>query len=98
MFFNKIILLLTCSFALVHASEHHEANELFHEAKCLRCHNTNDFHVREEKVNSFKKLNKQVQACASNTHAGWFEEEVHGVSRYLNHNYYKMPQPPAMEE
>jgi len=93
----QVTLLLLIS-TLLNATEHHDAKELFAQAKCMRCHNTNDFQSRKEKVNDFSKLNKSVKACATNTHTGWFEEDVHGVSRYLNHKYYKLPQPPAMEE
>ena len=80
------------------ASEHKDAKEIFDEAACMRCHSINHFRVKKERVNSFEKLQKSVQRCASNTHAGWFEEDIYGVSRFLNHEYYKMPQPPAMEE
>ncbi len=94
--FQVALLLLTPNF--LYATQHHEAKELFTEAKCMRCHNTDDFQAKEEKVNNFIKLNKSVQTCASNNHAGWFEEDVHSVSRYLNHKHYKFVQPPAMED
>jgi len=95
--FNTILFTLAIS-TLVNASEHHDAKELFEEAQCMKCHNKNDFQVRQDNVNTFNKLNTSVQACANNNHAGWFEEDIHGVSRYLNHKYYKLPQPPAMED
>jgi cytochrome c553 len=94
--FVMLILLSTLS-ALI-ASEHKDAKEMFDEAACMRCHNDNSFQVRKERIDNFEKLYSSVQACARNTHAGWFEEDMHKVSRYLNHEYYKMPQPPAMEE
>ncbi len=98
MFYYKIVLLLTLSATLANAEQHHEAKELFMDAKCLRCHNVNDFNARKEKIDTFTKLNAQVKACATNTHAGWFEEESHSVSRYLNHSYYHFPQPAALED
>lgn len=55
----------------------------------MRCHVINDFKAREEKVNSFKKLHHQVKVCADNNYAGWFEEDVQSVSKYLNGHYYK---------
>jgi len=84
--------------SIIFASEHKEAKELFTEAKCMRCHNTNDFQARENGVNSFTKLHKSVQACARNTNAGWFEEDNHNVSRYLNHKHYGFEQPPKLED
>ena len=89
---------LLLSYSPLFASEHKEAKELFTEAKCMRCHSTNDFKAQKDRVNSFKKLNISVEACASNTHAGWFEEDIHNVSRYLNHKYYDFKQPPKLEE
>jgi len=80
------------------SSEHKEARELFTEAKCMHCHHTNDFQARENGVSSFAKLHKSVQACAINNNAGWFEEDNHNVSRYLNHKYYGFKQPPKLEE
>ena len=92
----QLVSLLMSSFLF--ASEHKEAKELFDEAKCMRCHNTNDFTARKDGVNSFKQLHKSVQACSRNTNAGWFEEDNHNVSRYLNHEHYGFKQPPKLEE
>lgn len=92
----QIVSLLLSS--IIFASEHKEAKELFTEAQCMHCHNTNDFQPRKNGVNNFAKLHKSVQACARNTNAGWFEEDNHNVSRYLNHKHYGFEQLPKLEE
>ena len=65
-----------------------EGKEHFDEANCVRCHDSNSFGHREEKVNNINKLSKKVKACEFNTHTGWFEEERAEVVNYLNHEYY----------
>ena len=65
-----------------------EAKELFDGAKCMECHNKADFKHREEKVNSFKKLVSSVNSCALASKAQWFDDDVHGVAKYLNKNHY----------
>ena len=70
-----------------------EAKELFHEAKCMECHNSGDFKVKQDKVNSFQKLHKTVNKCSYNTNTGWFDDETQDVVRYLNKEYYKFKEP-----
>jgi cytochrome c peroxidase len=93
---NVIIFLLFSTVAF--SSEHHEAKELFDEAKCMRCHNSNDFRHDEERVYNFKRLNHSVHTCATNNNAGWFEEDEHSVSKYLNHKYYHYKNIPEFVE
>jgi len=63
--------------------------ELFNDAKCMRCHSSAHFKPKEEKVSSFPKLQKSVNACALNTNTAWFDEETKEVVHYLNNKYYK---------
>lgn len=79
-------LLLTTT---IYASNHEEAKELFDGADCMSCHNNEDFKARKEKTNNFKKLHKSVMACQINNNAGWFDDEAHSVSKFLNKKYYK---------
>lgn len=65
-----------------------EAKELFDGAKCMECHNKEDFKHRKEKVNNFKKLVSSVNSCALASKAQWFDDDVHGVAKYLNKNHY----------
>ncbi len=65
-----------------------EGEELFNDAQCLSCHDTNSFNHNEKKINSFSKLSKQVKMCEFNTNTGWFDEETMDVVLYLNQSYY----------
>ncbi|MEN8147706.1 MAG: cytochrome c [Campylobacterota bacterium] len=65
-----------------------EGKEMFEEAKCMECHNTEDF-TDSKKVHNFKEIEKRVEACRLNTGIGWFEEDVTDVAEYLNQEFYK---------
>jgi len=65
-----------------------EAQELFDEAKCMKCHERIGFNLKNEKVKSFKTLTKSVNQCVYSTHTGWFEEEISDVVHYLNDKHY----------
>ena len=70
-------------------SEHEEAKELFNDAACMDCHNSEDFANRKEKINDFSKLHKAVNSCRFANEAEWFDDESLDVSKYLNAKYYK---------
>jgi len=63
--------------------------ELFIEAKCMECHNKEDFAVNEKKVKNMKVLHQRVEACAINSDAGWFDDETLDVVHYLNKEHYE---------
>lgn len=65
-----------------------EGKQVFNDSNCLECHSTDKFKYRVNKVNSFEKLHGTVSACANNSNAGLFEEEIKNVSLYLNKEYY----------
>ena len=65
-----------------------EAKELFDEANCVKCHHTNSFKVREDKINSFTKLYSIVDRCEFNNETGWFDDEKMDVVLYLNQDFY----------
>ena len=69
------------------------AKELFNEAKCMESHNNEDFKAREDKVNSFKKLQRSVNQCSFNNETGWFEDEELDVTKYLNKKFYHFKEP-----
>jgi uncharacterized protein YrrD len=90
--FNKKVLTLLISTIILSScvyADMTEAKELFNEAKCMECHNKSDFKVKEDKVNSFKKLHNTVRQCSFNTNTGWFDDETLDVVKYLNKEYYK---------
>jgi len=66
-----------------------EGKELFEEAKCMECHNNEDFD-NSKKVKTFHQLEGRVQGCQLNTDAGWFDEDTHAVAEYLNKEHYKL--------
>ncbi len=84
-----VIISFTLLFATSVYAQKEDGKELFDEATCLQCHNIEDFKDKDmHKAKSFTQMKDKVFACqlANNTH--WFDDEVHDVSLYLNHEYY----------
>lgn len=66
-----------------------DGKELFNDSKCLECHNITNFKNKNmHKVKSFKEMKGKVSACQIANDAHWFDDEVHDVATYLNHEYY----------
>lgn len=92
-----MIKIVSISIALLFATsvyaQKEDGKELFNEATCLQCHNIEDFKDKDmHKAKSFTQMKDKVFACqlANDTH--WFDDEVHDVSLYLNHEYYHFKQ------
>lgn len=77
------IFLSTSLFAIDTAN----GKELFNEAKCMDCHNREDF--VPNKVKNISEIHKKVEACAVAHDAGWFDDEMMDVVHYLNKEHYK---------
>jgi len=68
-----------------------------HEKSCASCHNSmyNDrnglqlYSSDHRKAASASFLRQRVEACASQVGAGWFDEEIDHVSRWLNDEFYR---------
>jgi len=86
--FKFILLVTSLLFTTSLSADMQEAETLIAQAKCMECHNTEDFKHRPKKVNNFKKLHTSVKSCVYNTKTGWFDDEVMGVTRYLNEKHY----------
>ncbi len=71
------------------AADIENGQELFNEAKCMECHNSDDF-KHSKKVKDFHTLEARVDACQRNTDAGWFDEDTNDVATYLNETHYKL--------
>lgn len=68
-----------------------------HDKSCASCHNSmmpdgkgaeiysEDF----RKMQNLAQVRTMIEVCASRSRAGWFEEEIEHVGRYLNDTYYK---------
>ena len=91
--FNQTILISSLLSVGVLSAQANEAKELIAQAKCMECHNKKDFKHRPDKVNSFNKLRKSVNACVYSTKTAWFDDETRDVTLYLNkqHYHYKVP-------
>ncbi len=95
---NRALLLSAVIVSSLLQADMKEAEALFDEAKCMECHNNSDFKKKKDKVDSYKKLSKSVNACSSNTDTGWFEEENEDVASFLNHKFYHFKQPATKKE
>lgn len=66
-----------------------DGKELFNDSKCLECHNIEDFKDKNlHKAKSFKGMKDKVFACQFENGEQWFDDEVHDVATYLDHEYY----------
>ena len=78
------LLVAVCAYAQIE-----DGQQLFNDSKCLECHNIEDFKDKKtHKVKSFKSMKDKVLACQIENDAMWFDEDVHDVATYLNHEYY----------
>ena len=90
--FKSTILITSVIFLTALNADNSEGGILFNEAKCMQCHEYSSFSYKKEKINSFKRLHKQVKMCESGNNIGWFEEEVLEVTKYLNREFYHFKQ------
>jgi mono/diheme cytochrome c family protein len=70
-----------------------------HDENCLSCHDSmtngkpEQIYTREQQTESsiqdIAGLKARVQACATNTSAQWFDDEIEQVVEYLNTTYYQ---------
>jgi len=88
-FTKTSMLLATLLFSTAAFAGAEEGQELFDEAKCMECHNAEDFD-NSKKVKNFHQLEGRVQGCQLNTDAGWFDEDTHDVATYLNEKHYHL--------
>jgi len=63
--------------------------ELYYEAKCQKCHTSEDYTSKDRKVKDLAKLQWRVERCDFTMNAGWFEEDIKDVVHYLNSSFYK---------
>ena len=87
--FKFILLTTSLLFTSSLSADMQEAETLISQAKCMECHNTEDF-ANSKKVKTKKQLNGRVQGCQLNNDAGWFDEDTEDVATYLNDKYYHL--------
>ncbi|WVN42705.1 cytochrome c [beta proteobacterium MWH-UniP1] len=72
-----------------------------HDPRCVSCHNSmfpdkNGTQLYSDemfrKSTNIAQLRGMIEFCNNRTQAGWFEEEIQHVGRYLNDSYYKFKQ------
>ncbi len=73
-----------------------EHGKKLHQQSCTACHGKmtggdgSTLYTRSNRrVTSLPALNAQVRRCESNLELKWFDEDIKGVSEYLNAEYYK---------
>jgi len=70
-------------------SDELEQGKKLHDAQCLSCHDTSVYTRDDRKMTHYESLKTHVQRCVTNLDKQWFEDEVHAVAAYLNHEFYK---------
>lgn len=81
--------IISLLFSICAYAQKEDGQKLFYDAKCLACHNTSAFKDKKlSKVKSFKEMKAKVTACQIQNNVPWFDDEVHDVATYLNHEYY----------
>ena len=63
--------------------------DLYFEAKCQKCHTPEDYTSEKRKIQDLAKLKWRVKRCNFTMNAGWFDEDIADVVKYLNESYYK---------
>jgi mono/diheme cytochrome c family protein len=67
-----------------------------HDPRCVSCHNsmfpdrdgTQLYSELFRKSDTPARLKGMIDFCSNRTRAGWFEEDIQHVARYLNDHYY----------
>jgi cytochrome c peroxidase len=91
---NRIITIaLTVVFCTCGYADMKMGKKLFDNAKCIECHNIEDFKDKTiSKSKTFEQMKDKVSACQINNDAQWFDDEEHNVAMYLNKEYYHFKQ------
>ena len=56
---------------------------------CTSCHGAEVYTRTDRKVTSLASLEAQVRRCEQSLGLKWFDEEITGMTGYLNTHYYK---------
>lgn len=63
--------------------------EVYSDANCETCHSSDIYTRPNRRVNTYPRLEAQVEMCNTMLDVGWFPDEVSAVATYLNQKYYK---------
>jgi hypothetical protein len=70
------------------AADTPDAHALY-EQNCLKCHGPEVYTRADRKIDSLPALAAQVRRCETNLELRWFDEDIDGVTDYLNRTFYK---------
>jgi mono/diheme cytochrome c family protein len=88
-----IAALLSSVVSTCHASD----GAALHHKSCASCHNgmfpggdgEMIYSAEFRKIKQLTQLRQRVETCASRVNAGWFDEEIDGVTQWLNQRFYR---------
>lgn len=88
-----IAALLSSVVSTCHASD----GAALHHKNCASCHNgmfpggngEMIYSAEFRKIKQLTQLRQRVETCASRVNAGWFDEEIDGVTQWLNQRFYR---------
>ena len=86
---KKILIGLLFLSSYLFSADAESGEELYMEAKCQKCHTSEDYTSPNRKVKDLVKLKWRVKRCDFTMDAGWFDEDIEDVVKYLNDSYYK---------
>ncbi|MCG6862392.1 MAG: cytochrome c [Chromatiaceae bacterium] len=69
------------------AADDNSAQSLY-EQSCVSCHGSEVYTREERKVGSREALESQVRRCEAALELRWFDDEIAGVTQFLNDRYY----------
>jgi uncharacterized protein YunC (DUF1805 family) len=88
-----LMIIFSILFVVCGHSDMIRAKKLFDNAKCMDCHNIDDFKDKKiSKSKTFAQMKGMVSACQIQHDAQWFDEDEHDVAKYLNQEYYHFEQ------
>ena len=83
---------LVCALTLASAAQAESRGELLYSTHCLACH-TSQMHWRDKKqATDWNSLKAQVRQWQATAMLGWSEDDIVGVTRYLNESFYGFSQ------
>jgi mono/diheme cytochrome c family protein len=86
---------LVCALTLAPPAQAESRGELLYSTHCLACH-TSQMHWRDKKqATDWKSLKAQVRQWQATAMLGWSEDDIVGVTRYLNESFYGFSQTQA---
>lgn len=61
----------------------------YHDANCLRCHDTGVYTRQDRRVRSYQALESQVARCDANLGLGLFPDDLAVLTEHVNDSFYR---------